>query len=178
MFKTKFVALLVIVTAFFALSASLTAKELPGDKAGNKSDYLYKKLGLSMDQYTKTYQAFLAYESKVEDNMKQFKTDKAACKDANTKAKTALEGELGKIFNKEQNDKFASMKDKAIDMKFKKKVKKETTEGTEKKDETKKEEPKKDVKKDTKKETKKEEPKKDVKKEMKKEEPKKEEKKK
>jgi hypothetical protein len=165
MFKTKLVALLVIVVALFAFSVNLSAKELPGDKAGSKSDYLYKKLGLSLEQYSKTYQAFLAYEFKVEDNAKQYKTDKAAHKDACAKAKTALEGELAKIFNKEQNDKFAPMKDKVINMKFKKKVKKETTEGTEKK-----EEPKKDVKK--------EEPKKDTKKETKKEEPKKEEKKK
>ena len=178
MFKTKFIALLVIVAALFALSTSLTAKELPGDLAGKKADYLYKKLGLSMDQYTKTYQAFLAYEFKVEDNMKQMKKDKAAYKDANSKAKTALVGELGKVFTKDQAPKFETMKDKVVDMKFKKRVKKVTTEGTEKKDETKKdmkketkkEEPKKEVKKDTKKETKKEEPKK--------EQPKKDEKKK
>ncbi len=168
MFKTKFIALLVIVAALFALSSSLSAKELPGDLAGKKADYLYKKLGLSMDQYTKTYQAFLAYEFKVDDNMKQTKKDKAAYKDANSKAKTALVGELGKVFTKDQAPKFETMKDKVVDMKFKKRVKKMTTEGTEKKDETKKEEPKKDVKKDTKKETKKEEPKKEVKKDEKK----------
>jgi hypothetical protein len=178
MFKTKFIALLVIVAALFALSSNLTAKELPGDLAGKKADYLYKKLGLSMDQYTKTYQAFLAYEFKVEDNMKAMKKDKAAYKDANSKAKTALVGELGKVFTKDQAPKFETMKDKVVDMKFKKRVKKMTTEGTEKKDETKKEEPKKEVKKDTKKDTKKEEPKKEVKKDTKKEEPKKDEKKK
>jgi hypothetical protein len=159
MFRTKLVAFLIVITALFAISLNLSAKNLPGDNAGRKSDYLYKKLGLSLDQYTKTYQAFLAYEFKVEDNMKTFKTDKVAGKDACAKAKTALEGELAKIFTKEQNDKFAPMKDKVFKMKFKKKVKKETTEGTEKKEEGK------DVKKETKKEeTKKVEPKKEEKK--------------
>jgi len=156
MFRTKLVAFLIVIASLFAISSNLPAKDLPGDKAGRKSDYLNKTLGLSMDQYTKTYQAFLAYEFKVEDNMKTFKTDKAAGKDACAKAKTALEGELAKIFTKEQNDKFAPMKDKAINMKFKKKV---NTEGTEKKEEGK------DVKKETKKvEPKKEEPKKEEKK--------------
>ncbi|HEY5533531.1 MAG TPA: hypothetical protein VIL99_01125 [Ignavibacteria bacterium] len=162
MFRTKLVALLIVIAALFAISSNLSAKDLPGDKAGRKADYLYKKLGLSIDQYTKTYQAFLAYEFKVEDNMKQFNKDKAACKDACAKAKTALVGELGKVFNKDQATKFETMKDKAIDMKYKKKVRKvKTIEGTEKKD-------------DMKKDVKKEEPKKDVKKvEPKKEEPKK-----
>jgi hypothetical protein len=178
MFKTKFIALLVIVVALFALSTSLTAKELPGDLAGKKADYLYKKLGLSMDQYTKTYQAFLAYEFKVEDNMKQTKKDKAAYKDANSKAKTALVGELGKVFTKDQAPKFEAMKDKVIDMKYKKRVKKMTTEGTEKKDDMKKTDTKKEVKKDTKKEEPKKDAKKEVKKDTKKEEPKKDEKKK
>ncbi len=173
MFKTKLVALLVIVSALFALSTTLTAKELPGDLAGKRADYLYTKLGLSMDQYTKTYQAFLAYEFKVEDNMKQMKKDKAAYNDANAKAKTALLGELGKVLNKDQAPKFETMKDKVINMKYKKRVKKMTTEGTEKKDET-----KKDVNKDTKKEEPKKDTKKEVKKDTKKEEPKKDEKKK
>jgi hypothetical protein len=177
MVKTKLVSLFLLVAVLFAFSG-LNAKDLPGDKAGRKSDYLYKKLGLSLDQYTKTYQAFLAYEFKVEDNMKMSKKDKAVVKDANAKAKTALLGELGKVFNKEQNEKFGKMSDKVIDMKFKKKVRKTKTEEG-KKEEGKKEE-KKDVKKEEKKDTKKDvkkEEKKDTKKEEKKD-VKKEEKKK
>jgi len=163
MVKTKLIALFLLVAVLFAFS-NLNAKDLPGDKAGRKSDYLYKKLGLSLDQYTKTYQAFLAYEFKVEDNMKMSKKDKAGIKDANAKAKTALVGELGKIFTKDQNDKFVKMQDKVIDMKYKKRVKKAPKEEG-KKEEGKKEEPKKDTKKEVKKDEKK-----DVKKDTKKDE--------
>ena len=63
MFRTKLITLFLLVAVIFAFS-NLNAKDLPGDKAGRKADYLYKKLGLSLDQYTKTYQAILAYEFK------------------------------------------------------------------------------------------------------------------
>jgi hypothetical protein len=163
MFKTKLVALLLVALfAFASFAKSETTKSWPGDRAGYKADYLYKKVNLSLEQYTKVYQAFLAYEIKADDLNKQFGKDKAAKKDALAKSKTALLGDLSKIFNKEQNEKFEKMKDKVVDWKFKKKVRKVKTDATttEKKDEVKKDE-KKDVKKDVKKdEVKKEEKKK------------------
>ena len=159
MLKSKSTALLVLAILFAFVSGSF-AKEFPGDRAGRKADYLYKKLSLTNDQYTKVYQTLLAFETKMVDKNK---ADRTA-------SETSVLNDIEKILNKDQVAKFAPMKDKFFRMSYKKKVrkvKKETTEGTEKKEEKK--DVKKEEKKDVKKEVKKEE-KKDVKKDVKKEE--------
>lgn len=171
MLKVK--SLLVILALLIAFVGTTMAKEFPGDKAGKKADYLYKKLALTNDQYAKVYQILLAYETKCAEKCheKGKKCDekcKAECKTT----QTALLGDIDKVLNKDQVTKFAPMKDKFFKMSMKKKVKKVVKEEgtTEKKDEKK--DVKKDEKKDVKKETKKDE-KKEVKKEEKKEEKKK-----
>jgi len=183
MLKAK--SLLVIFAILVAFVGTTLAKEFPGDKAGKKADYLYKKLALTNDQYTKVYQTLFDYETKVAGkcHAKGHKCDDK-CKTECANWQKSVLGDIEKVLNKDQVTKFAPMKDKFFKMSMKKKVKKVTkdeTTTTEKKDEKKdvKKEEKKD-KKETKKETKKEE-KKDVKKEEKKEvkkEEKKEEKKK
>lgn len=161
MFKFKSLVVLLV----FALLASFTmgaiAKDWPGDRAGKKADYLYKKLGLTLEQYTKTYQAFLDYEKKV-DALALNKMDKKAKDEACVKLQTEVNANLAKIFTKDQNVKFDGMKAKFYKKVYtkKKRVVKKTETTTEPKKDVKKEEPKKDVKK--------EEPKKDVKKEEKK----------
>jgi len=172
-------SLLVIFAILVAFVGTTIAKEFPGDKAGKKADYLYKKLSLTNDQYTKVYQALFNYETKVSEkcHAKGHKCDDKCKTDCANMQKTVL-GDIEKILNKDQVTKFAPMKDKFFKMSMKKKVKKvkkdETTTETKevKKDEKKdKKEVKKEEKKD-KKETKKEE-KKEVKKEEKKDEKKK-----
>ncbi|MCX6161010.1 MAG: hypothetical protein NTV87_06705 [Ignavibacteriae bacterium] len=168
MLKVKSLLVVLVMFGFFGVAM---ATSFPGDRAGMKADYLWKKLSLTNDQYTTVYQSFHKYEIKV-DEMKAKKMDKKAMTDELAKLQTGLNGEIEKAITKDQVTKWTGMKDKFWKMSYKKKVRKpktETTESTEKKD-VKKEEPKKDVKKDVKKE----EPKKDVKKE----EPKKDEKKK
>jgi hypothetical protein len=163
MLKVK--SLLVIIALLIAFVGTTMAKEFPGDKAGKKADYLYKKLSLTNDQYTRVYQVLFDYESKMYEkcHIKGHKCDEK-CK---TECKTAqgnVLSEIDKVLNKDQVTKFAPMKEKFFKMTYKKKVKKVVKEEgvTEKKDE------KKDVKKDVKKEEKK-----DVKKEEKKEDKKK-----
>jgi len=193
MSRIKALLVLVILVGFFG---SAFAKNFPGDRAGSKADYLYKKLKLTSEQYMKVYPAYFNYESKVDD-LKTKKLDKKALGTEMTKLQTEVNAEIEKTLTKDQMTKWTPMKDKFYKMSMKKKVRKTKTEGTEevKKDEKKdtkkdvkkedkkdvkkdtKKEEKKDTKKDTKKEVKKEE-KKDTKKEVKKEEPKKEEKKK
>jgi hypothetical protein len=179
MLKAK--SLLVIFAVLVAFVGTTLAKEFPGDRAGKKADYLYKKLALTNDQYAKVYQTLFSYETKVDEkcHAKGHKCDDK-CKTECANMQKSVLGDIDKILNKDQVTKFAPMKDKFFKMSMKKKVKKvkkeeTTTDNKEVKKDVKKEE-KKDVKKDTKKETKKEE-KKEVKKEEKKE-VKKEEKKK
>jgi hypothetical protein len=185
MLKAK--SLLVIFALLVAFVGTSLAKEFPGDKAGKKADYLYKKLTLTNDQYTKVYQVLFNYESKIYEkcHAKGHKCDEK-CKTECKASQTAVLGDIEKVLNKDQVTKFAPMKEKFFKMSMKKSVKKvKKEEGTEtkevKKEEKKdvKKEEKKDVKKD-KKETKKEEKKdvekeekKDVKKEEKKDEKKK-----
>jgi hypothetical protein len=168
MLKAK--SLLVIVALLIAFIGTSMAKEFPGDKAGKKADYLYKKLSLTNDQYTRVYQILFDYESKMYEkcHIKGHKCDEK-CK---TECKTAqgnVLNDIDKVLNKDQVVKFAPMKEKFFKMSMKKKVKKiKKEEGTEEvKKDTKKDE-KKDVKKDVKKEEKK-----DVKKEEKKDDKKK-----
>ena len=49
---------MLVVAALF-VSANLFAKNLPGDIAGARADYLYKKLKLTNEQYTNVYSIFL-----------------------------------------------------------------------------------------------------------------------
>ncbi|MBI5402693.1 MAG: hypothetical protein HY959_04790 [Ignavibacteriae bacterium] len=167
MLKAK--SLLVIFAILIAFVGTTLAKEFPGDKAGKKADYLYKKLALTNDQYTKVYQVLFDYETKVASkcHAKGHKCDDKCKTECANMQKTAL-GDIEKVLNKDQVTKFTPMKDKFFKMSMKKKVKKV------KKDETTTEtkEVKKDEKKDVKKETKKEE-KKETKKEEKKDEKKK-----
>jgi len=161
MLKVKSLVVLVIFAVLFSFIGTTFAKDYPGDRAGRKADYLYKKLSLTTDQYTKIYQSYFTYETKIDD-LQKAKKDKGAYKDELVKLQTGANSDVEKILNKDQVTKFTGMKDKMFKMSYKKKVRKtktETTEGTEKKD------PNKDIKKDTKKEEKK-----DVKKDTKKEE--------
>jgi hypothetical protein len=185
MSRIKALLVLVILVGFFG---SAFAVNFPGDRAGWKADYLYKKLNLTKEQYAAVYPAYFNYETKVDD-LKAKKLDKKGLEAEMTKLQAGVNAEIEKTLTKDQVTKWTPMKDKFYKMTWKKKVRKPKTEGTEevKKDEKKdvKKEDKKDVKKDTKKEVKKDEKKevkkeekKDVKKDVKKEEPKKEEKKK
>ncbi len=158
MLKVK--SLLVILVLLFAFVGTTIAKDFPGDKAGRKADYLYKKLSLTNDQYTRVYQILFDYESKIYEKMhiKGHKCDekcKAECK----AMQNNVLGEIEKVLNKEQVTKFTPLKEKFFKITYKKKVKKVvkeegTTEKKEEKKDVKKEE-KKDVKKETKKEEKK-----------------------
>ncbi|MFA5405284.1 MAG: hypothetical protein WC358_10150 [Ignavibacteria bacterium] len=158
MLKVK--SLLVIFALLVAFVGTTMAKEFPGDKAGKKADYLYKKLTLTNDQYTRVYQILFDYESKLYDkcHAKGHKCDDK-CKTECKTMQTTVIGDIDKVLNKDQVTKFAPMKEKFFKMSMKKKVKKVVKEeGTETK-EVKKDE-KKDVKKETKKEEKKDEKKK------------------
>jgi len=182
MLKAK--SLLVIFAILVAFVGTTIAKEFPGDKAGKKADFLYKKLALTNDQYAKVYQTLFDYETKVDAkcHAKGHKCDDKCKTECANNQKTVL-GDIEKILNKDQVVKFAPMKDKFFKMSMKKKVKKvkkeeTTTENKDVKKDVKKEEKKdkkevkKEEKKDVKKETKKED-KKEVKKEEKKDEKKK-----
>ena len=168
MSRIKALLVIAIIVGFFG---SAFAVSFPGDRAGMKADYLYKKLKLTIEQYNKVYPAYLSYEMKVDD-LKAKKLDKKAYADEVAKLQAGIDKDMNSVLTKDQLTQWNAMKDKFNKMTWKKKVRKPKTEGTE---EVKKDEPKKEVKKEEpKKEVKKEEPKKDVKKE----EPKKEEKKK
>ncbi len=173
MSRIKALLVLVILVGFFG---SAFAVNFPGDRAGWKADYLYKKLNLTKEQYAAVYPAYFNYETKVDD-LKAKKLDKKGLEAEMTKLQAGVNTEIEKTLTKDQVTKWTPIKAKFYSMTWKKKVRKPKTEGTEevKKDEKKdvKKDEKKDVKKDTKKEVKKEE-----KKDVKKEEPKKEEKKK
>jgi len=159
----KKLKILLVVFLFAAmLVGAAEAKNFPGDRAGWKSDYLYKRLDLTLDQYSLVYQAFLKYEFKVDDLKTKFAADKVGLQSAMDKEKEALFAELGKVFKADQKTKFDPLKDKVMKYRPKKRVVKKV-EGTE----TEKKEEKKDVKKDEKKDVKKDE-KKDVKKDEKK----------
>jgi hypothetical protein len=184
MSKIKALVVLLVVFGFFGAAF---AKNFPGDRAGWKADYLYKKLKLTNEQYMKVYPAYFNYESKVDD-LKAKKMDKKALDVEVAKLQSGVNTEVEKILTKDQVSKWTPMKDKFYKLTPKKKVRKEKVEGENK--DVKKDE-KKDMKKDVKKEEKKDkkevkkeekkdkkEVKKEEKKDVKKEEPKKDEKKK
>lgn len=144
---------LVIVAIFF--SANLFAKDLPGDIAGARADYLNKKLSLTAEQYSKVYTIFLNAATKM-DAMGSDKKNKdmdQTMKKMHDETMSSIE----KILTKDQIAKWGDAKEKVCKVKVKKHVKKIKTEN---KDEVKKDEKtsdKKDMKKDEKKDVKKEE---------------------
>lgn len=148
MLKVK--SLLVIFALAVAFIGTSVAKELPGDKAGKKADYLYKKLSLTNDQYTRVYQILFDFESKSYEkhHAKGHKCDDK-CKSECKTLQTNTLGEIEKVLNKDQITKFTPMKEKFLKMTFKKKIKKVTNEENTNKEE------KKDVGKDVKKDDKK-----------------------
>jgi len=173
MSKIKALVVLFVVLGFFGTAF---AKNFPGDRAGWKADYMYKKLKLTNEQYMKIYPAFLNFEMKVDD-LKAKKMDKKSYEAEVKKLHDGTLAEVEKTLTKDQVTKFTPLKDKMCKMTPKKKVRKEKVEGDNK--EVKKEE-KKDVKKDVKKDEKKDvkkDVKKDEKKDVKKEEKKDEKKK-
>ena len=120
MFKFKSLVVLLVFALLVSFTMSATAKSWPGDRAGSKSDYLYKKLKLSLEQYTKTYQAFLEYEKKV-DAASLTKMDKKAKEESCKKLQNEVNAELAKIFTKDQNASFDKMKAKFYTQSLKKK---------------------------------------------------------
>jgi outer membrane biosynthesis protein TonB len=155
MIKKTFLSL-VIAAMFF--SANLFATDYPGDIAGARADYLYKKLKLTNEQYSSVYTAFFDAASKME-AMKLNKMADDAKKEQMNKLHDETMKSIEKILTKDQLTKWGVAKEKVCKVKPRKVVKKVTDES--------KEEVKKDEKKDVKKEVKKDE-KKDVKKEVKK----------
>ncbi|MCX7833282.1 MAG: hypothetical protein N2490_03645 [Ignavibacteria bacterium] len=172
MLKKLLVSLFVVVL-IFAFTAATQAQNWPGDRAGKKADYLWKKLKLTDEQYVKVYQTLHEYEKKV-DALKAEKKDKKAREEEMKKLQAGVHADFTKIFTKEQSEKYEKFKDKFFKKTFvkKKRVKKLDQQTTE----TKKEEKKED--KNVKKEEKKDEKKKDDKKKEEKKEEKKDEKKK
>ena len=157
MIKRTFLSL-VIAAMFF--SANLFATDYPGDIAGARADYLYKKLKLTNEQYATVYSTFLDASSKME-AMKLNKMADDAKKEQMKKMHDETMKSIEKILTKDQLTKWGVAKEKVCKVKPRKVVKKVTDEN--------KEEVKKDVKKEEKKDVKKEE-KKEVKKDVKKEE--------
>lgn len=145
MLKVK--SLLVIFALVIAFIGTSVAKDLPGDKAGKKADYLFKKLSLTNDQYTRVYQILFDYESKAYEkcHAKGHKCDDKCKTECKTIQANVL-GEIDKVLNKDQITKFTPLKEKFFKMTFKKKIKKVTN------DESINKEVKKDEKKDVKKE--------------------------
>ena len=159
MIKRTFLSL-VIAAMFF--SANLFATDYPGDVAGARADYLYKKLKLTNEQYSSVYSTFLDAANKME-AMKLNKMADDAKKEKMKQMHDETMKSIEKILTKDQLAKWGVAKEKVCKVKPRKVVKKVTDES---KEEVKKDE-KKDVKKEVKKEVKKDE-KKDVKKEEKK----------
>lgn len=154
--------LLMLVIAALFVSANLFAKDLPGDIAGAKADYLYKKLKLTNEQYVTVYSAFLDASMKM-DGMMGDKKSKDMDKDMMKKMHDETMGKIEKVLTKDQLANWGPAKEKVCKVKVHKHVKKVTDESKNemKKDEMK--DMKKDMNKDMKKDVKKEE-KKDAKK--------------
>jgi len=147
MLKSKLLVSLLVVALLFAFTASTFAKDLPGDRAGRKADYLWKRIKLTDDQYVKVYQTLLDYEKKY-DAMKLNKMAKPAKEEAIKKMQEGVYIDFGKIFTKDQSEKFGKYKAnffKKTYIKKKKRVIKTETTGENK--EVKKEEKKDDKKK-------------------------------
>lgn len=147
----KLKVILTLVLFAFLLSSISYAQNLPGDRAGRKADFLYKKLSLTNDQYAQIYKLFLGHETKYIEDAKT--KGKHKCSEECKKEHESMNAEISKILTKEQLPKFEAIKDKWDKKVYKKKVRKiKKTEGTENKEEKKevKKEEKKDDKKDKK----------------------------
>ncbi len=149
----KKILLMLVVAALF-VSANLFAKNFPGDIAGARADYLYKKLKLTNEQYTKVYSIFLEAAMKM-DGMDMKKMSKDSKNETMKKMHDETMSKVEKVLTKDQLTLWPKEKEKVCKVKPKKIVKKTT----ESKEEVKKDE-KKEVKKDEKKDVKKEETKK------------------
>jgi hypothetical protein len=84
--------LLSLVIAAVLFSANLFAQNYPGDIAGARADYLYKKLKLTNEQYASVYSTFLDAATKM-DGMK----DKNMDKDQMTKMHDETMGKIEKL---------------------------------------------------------------------------------
>jgi len=151
MIKKTFLSL-VIAAIFF--SVNLFAQNYPGDLAGAKADYLYKKLKLTNEQYASVYSIFLDTHMKM-DGMMGDKKKNNMDNEQMKKMHDETMGKIEKVLTKDQLANWGTAKEKVCKVKPHKHVKKVTEE--------KKDDMNKDMKKEVKKEVKKEE-KKDVKK--------------
>ncbi len=119
--KKLFVSFLFLIVVSFA--GTTIAKDLPGDIAGAKADYLYKHLKLTTEQYTSVYKLYLDMHQKLE----MMSLNKMA-EDAKQKMMVDLRdktnAEIEKLLTKEQKDKWATIKEKVCKVKYKKPVKK------------------------------------------------------
>lgn len=138
----KKILLMLVIAALF-VSANVFAKNYPGDIAGARADYLYKKLKLTNEQYTKVYTIFLETAMKM-DGMDMNKMSKDAKNEQMKKMHDETMSKVEKVLTKEQLTLWPKEKEKVCKVKPKKVVKKTTTDS--------KEEVKKDEKKDVKKE--------------------------
>lgn len=141
----KRISFAMVIFMIFAFAGVILAHNYPGDYAGAKADYLYKKLNLTTEQYTKIYQIYLDAHSKL-DAMNMNKMEKDAKKKAMSELMDKTNAEIQKVFTKEQLEKWPKIKNKVCKVKPRKMVKK-TTDTTETKEEPKKEEKKDDKKK-------------------------------
>ena len=117
MSRIKALLVLVILVGFFG---SAFAKNYPGERAGWKSDYLYKKLNLSNEQYMVVYPAYLNFETKSDD-LKAKKSDKKALEIEMTKLQTGVNFNIEKALTIDQITKWTPKKDKFYKMTWKKK---------------------------------------------------------
>ncbi len=143
----KKLTILFIFGIISAFASSTFAQVYPGDIAGAKADYLYKKLKLTNEQYTKVYSIYFETQKKVDAMMLNKMADNAKKKQMED-LRNSTRAEIEKLLTKEQKDKWGTVKEKVCKVKYVKPVKKVAKSET-------KEEVKKDEKKDVKKEEKK-----------------------
>jgi len=106
-----------------AFAGSVMAKDLPGDIAGAKADYLYKKLKLTNDQYSSVYKLYLDMHQKL-DMMALNKMAEEMKKKQMMELRDKTNVEIEKLLTKDQKDKWATVKEKVCKVKYKKPVKK------------------------------------------------------
>ena len=138
----KKILLMLVVAALF-VSANLFAKNLPGDIAGARADYLYKKLKLTNEQYNTVYSIFLDAAMKMK-GMDMKKMTKDAMNEQMKKTHDETMSKIEKILTKDQLTLWPKEKEKVCKVKTKKIVKKTKTDS---KEEVKKDEKKEETKK-------------------------------
>jgi len=106
-----------------AFAGSTIAKDLPGDIAGAKADYLYKNLKLTSEQYTSVYKLYLDMHQKLDMMALNKMTDEMKQKQM-IELRDKTNAEIEKLLTKEQKDKWATAKEKVCKVKYKKPVKK------------------------------------------------------